>query len=57
MSDTIQLEALDEFEEDTLVDLHLTFAPTTPGSREEATRVLEFAELAKLLDAKAVSAG
>ena len=51
MSDTIQLEELDEFEEDTLVDLHLTFSPSP---REDSTRVLEFAELARLLDAKAV---
>ncbi len=49
MSDTIQLDSLDDFEEDTLVDLHLSF---TVGNEGDVTRVVEFAELARMLDAK-----
>jgi hypothetical protein len=50
MSDTIQLDSLDDFEEDTLVDLHLSFSVGTEG---DVTRVVEFAELARMLDVKA----
>jgi hypothetical protein len=61
MSDTIQLESLDAYEEDTLVDLHVCFSGPVPELAEprpgDATRVVEFAELARLLDRKAVIGG
>ena len=45
MTDTIELDSLDDFEDDTLVDLH--------RFENDVTRVVEFAELARLLDSKA----
>lgn len=47
MTDTIELESLDDFENDTLVDLHRFEA--------DVTRVVEYEELARILDAKATT--
>ncbi len=53
MSDaTIELEALDDFEDDTLVDLHV-FAEGRGRTEADTTRLVDFAELARLLDHKA----
>lgn len=45
MNDTIELESLDDFEDDTLVDLH--------RFEQDTTRLVDFAELARLLDVSA----
>ena len=49
------LESLDDFEEDTLVDLHV-YAPEIadqPRPVENVTRLVDFAELARILDRQA----